>query len=65
MENKVTLAQWLAQYNKAFVSIIMVGVYLLNREYGINLPITDETAMTILGMLISVLTYLIPNKKIK
>lgn len=65
MESKTTLVKWLAQYNKAFVSILMVLVYLVNREYGIELPVTDETATAILGMVISVITYLVPNKQLK
>lgn len=52
---------WLTQYNKAFVAIIMVLVYLLNKKYGIELPVDDQTATVILGMLISALTYVIPN----
>jgi len=52
---------WLTQYNKAFVAIIMVLVYLVNKKYGVELPIDDQTATIILGMIISALTYVIPN----
>lgn len=52
---------WLTQYNKAFVAIIMIAVYLVNKKYGIELPVDDQTATIILGMIISALTYAIPN----
>ena len=52
---------WLTQYNKAFVAIIMVLVYLVNKKYGIELPVDDQTATIILGMIISALTYAVPN----
>lgn len=52
---------WLTQYNKAFVAIIMVLVYLINKKYGVELPIDDQTATIVLGMIISALTYIVPN----
>lgn len=61
----MSFSDWVQQYNKAFVGIIMVAVYLVNKKYGIELPIDDETALAILGMIISAVTYAVPNKKIE
>lgn len=56
---------WMTQYNKAFVGIIMILVYLINQKYGIELPVDDNTAVAILGMLISAVTYFVPNTKVE
>lgn len=53
---------WFQQYNKAWVGIAMVGIYLINKKYGIELPIDEDTTVAILGMLVSAVTYAVPNK---
>lgn len=55
---------WAQQYNKAWVGIFMVSVYLVNKHYGIELPIDEDTAISLLGMLVSAVTFAVPNKKI-
>jgi TRAP-type C4-dicarboxylate transport system permease large subunit len=59
----MTCTDWLQQYNKAFVGIVMVVIYLINLHYGIELPLDESTMTVILGALISLITYLVPNKK--
>lgn len=56
---------WLQQYNKAFVAIVMVMIYLVNKHYGWELPIDESSTIAILGMLISGVTYLVPNKQVE
>ena len=58
----MTFSEWFQQYNKAWVGIFMVILYLMNKHYGIELPIDEDTAVSILGMLISAVTYYVPNK---
>jgi hypothetical protein len=53
---------WFQQYNKAWVGLITIGVYLINKHYGWELPIDDDTTLAILGMLVSAITYAVPNK---
>lgn len=53
---------WAQQYNKAWVGIAMVAIYLVNKHYGIDLPLDEDTTIAILGMLVSAVTYTVPNK---
>jgi hypothetical protein len=51
------------EFNKALVPLGMVGIYFINREYGVDLPlaIADDLVL-IIGMLTSFATYHVPNK---
>lgn len=53
---------WFQQYNKAWVGIITIAIYLVNKKYGIEIPLDDDTTIAILGMLVSAVTYAVPNK---
>lgn len=53
---------WFQQYNKAWVAIVMVGLYLINKKYGIDIPLDEDSTVAILGMLVSAVTYAVPNK---
>lgn len=59
----MSFMDWFQQYNKAWVGIVMVMLYLLNKSYGIDLPLDEDTTISILGMLISAVTYFVPNKQ--
>lgn len=53
---------WFQQYNKAWVGIITIGLYIINKKYGWEIPLDDDTTIAILGMLVSAVTYAVPNK---
>lgn len=54
--------QWLQQYNKAFVPLIMVGVYFINKHYGIDIPVDQDDLIMLFGALAALGVYQIPNK---
>jgi hypothetical protein len=54
---------WIAQRYKAFVPIIMCGIYLLNKHYGWDLPLNQDEVTILLGVLISLVVHQVPNKK--
>lgn len=55
---------WLAHYNKAFVPVVMVGVYLINKNYGVALPINStEVEMIIYALLTAAGVFAVPNGK--
>lgn len=60
----MTFMGWFQQYNKAWVGIIMIVIYLVNKHYGWELPMDDDTAIALLGALVSAITYAVPNKKV-
>lgn len=53
---------WFQQYNKAWVGLITIAVYLVNKKYGWDIPLDDDTTIALLGALVSALTYMVPNK---
>lgn len=61
----MTFSEWFQQYNKAWVGIAMIVLYLVNKNYGIDIPLDEDTTISILGMLISAVTYLVPNRQVK
>lgn len=54
---------WFQQYNKAWVGIIMMTLYLVNKHYGWDIPLDEDTSIAILSMLISAVTYAVPNRQ--
>ncbi len=54
---------WLAQYNKALVPLVMSLIYFLNTYYGIEIPLDETSVMILFGVITSLLTWLVPNKK--
>lgn len=56
------IINFLAQYNKALVPLVMAGVYFLNATYGFEIPLKESDVMVVFGVVTSVLTWLVPNK---
>lgn len=56
------LLRWAARYNKAFVALGMCGLYFVNRNYGVDIPLSEESLMIIWSAIVSLMTYLVPNK---
>jgi hypothetical protein len=59
------MIRWLAQYNKAFVPLIMAFIYFLNAHYGIEIPLDETQVMIIFGVITSFITWLVPNKSME
>jgi len=56
---------WIAQYNKALVPVTMAVVYYLNTKYGIDIPIKESDAVVIWMTISGIITWAVPNKKLK
>jgi len=59
------MIRWLAQYNKAFVPLVMAGIYFLNAHYGIEIPLDETQVMIIFSVITSFITWLVPNKSME
>lgn len=59
------MVRWLAQYNKAFVPLIMALIYFLNAQFGIEIPLDESTVVILIGVITSFITWLIPNKELE
>jgi len=49
-------------YNKAIVAVVMALLHYLNQTYGYELPMSEEQADLLVGLLISFLVWAVPNK---
>jgi hypothetical protein len=56
------MRKWIAQRYKAFVPLVMVGIYLINKHYGWDLPLSQDDIITLLGVLISIGVHQVPNQ---
>ena len=52
----------ISSYDKAFVALLMAGVFFANNLLGWHLGLTQDGANTIAAVLTPLLVYLIPNK---
>jgi len=57
------MRDWIAERYKAFVPLIMVGIYLINQHYGWELPLTNDDVVALLGVIISIGVHAVPNKR--
>lgn len=48
-------------YNKALVPIVMCTLYLVNRKYGVDLPLSEDNVAIILAAVTSAVTYQVRN----
>ena len=53
---------WMQKYNKAWVGIVTVAIYLINKKYGWDIPWDDNATIALLGAIVSGITYAVPNK---
>jgi len=49
-------------YNKALVAVAMAFLYYLNQNYGVELPVSEDQANLLVGMITALLVYMVPNK---
>ena len=49
-------------YNKAVVAVAMAVIFYLNKNYGIELPVTEDQAQILVGLLTAFLVWAVPNK---
>lgn len=54
---------WIAERYKAFVPLIMVAIYLINKHYGWDLPLSEDDITVLLGVLISIGVHQVRNYK--
>lgn len=54
---------WIAERYKAFVPLVMVALYLINRHYGWDIPLSQDDVIGLLGALIAIGVHEVPNKK--
>jgi len=52
-------------YNKALVPIVMCSLYLINRKYGIDLPLSEDNVAIILAAVTSAVTYQVRNHPVE
>lgn len=52
-------------YNKALVPIVMCTLYLINRKYGVDLPLSEDNVAIILAAVTSAVTYQIRNHPVE
>ena len=57
--------RWLTQYNKFLVALTMALVYFFQDHYGVVLPVDETTAAGFWMFVSAVLTYAVPNTKLK
>lgn len=53
----------ITRYNKAIVSLIMAVIMLVNTWKPNLIPVDEATVNTVVGVLLPLLVYLVPNKK--
>lgn len=49
-------------YNKALVPVAVVVLYFINKTYGIDIPLSEDSLMLIFAAITSFVTYHVPNK---
>ncbi len=59
------MIRWLAQYNKAFVPLVMTLIYFFNAQFGIEIPLDESTVVILIGVVTSFITWLVPNKELE
>ena len=52
-------------YNKALVPIVMCTLYLINRKYGVDLPLSEDNVAIILAAVTSAVTYQVRNHPVE
>lgn len=52
-------------YNKALVPIVMCTLYLINRKYGVDLPLSEDNVAIILAAVTSAVTYQVRNHQVE
>jgi len=52
-------------YNKALVPIVMCTLYLVNRKYGVDLPLSEDNVAIILTAVTSAATYQVRNHPVE
>lgn len=54
---------WVTQYNKALVPLVMTLVYFLNTRYGIEIPLKESDVVIAIGIITGFITWAVPNKE--
>lgn len=57
------MLDWIRERYKALVPLVMIGIYLINRHYGIDLPITQDEVVILFGVLTSIGVERTANRK--
>lgn len=52
-------------YNKALVPVFMCAIYLINRKYGIELPLSEDNVTIIVAAVTSAVTYQVRNHPVE
>ncbi len=52
----------MTKFNKAWVALLMAGVYFLNTKYGVAIPLNEAEANLVVGLVTSFLVWAVPNK---
>lgn len=60
----MTFTQWITQYNKAFVPVIMIALYFINKKFGWDIPLSEDDVMLLFAAITALGVHQVPNTKV-